>query len=329
MATIVSVSLDANSPCPIKWQPYNEDVFYVVMPGETVDATHNNATTSGRIWHVAHNPDGDDAVWTFIKDLPAAVAYCAGSSASMGNSKYTGVVAWDYCDDGNPNTVAITILTAPDLPTFAPMAFLHLITIPKGAYAIVGGQEMGGVTDQVWAHFFAAGTYREKVAVTLSREHFKDKTFNKTLRPGLNEYALYRLSPADKIKGKTKKSSASKSVVFTFSVLKRADKSPILKAGTELELLNQFNGQIKTLTTDALGVATITILYEDIFFASGRQKLVCIMKGTADRIRSFRTITISKIAGDAVGIDEEWHDEDDDTSNTTDSIDAAYAGIGQ
>ena len=328
MTTIVSVSLDANSPCPIKWQPNGEDTYYIVLPGETVDATHN-ITNAGTIWHVAHDPDGDDAVWTFIKQLPAAADHCSGSSNSMGNPKYTGSVDWDYCDNGEPNTVAITILTAPDLPTYAPWALLHLVTRPEGAYAIVGAQEMGGVTDQIWQQFFTAGTYTEKVEVKLTHEHFKDKLFHKTLRPGLSEYALYRLSPADKIKGKTKKSSASKSVAFTFSVLKRADKSAVLKAGTELKLLNQFNGQIKTLTTNALGVAAITILYDDDFFASGRQKLVCIMKDTADRIRTFKTITVSKVASDSVDADEDWHEEGDDitAADSRRAIDDAYSRI--
>jgi hypothetical protein len=329
---VFTITLSATSPCPIKWQPYNEDVFFVVMPGETITAIHNNAVASGRIWHVSHDPYGDDTTWTFIKDLPAAVAYCSGASSSMGNWRYTGEVSWDYCDDESPYIVDINILSAPDIPTFAPWASLHLITIPKGAYAVVAGQEMGGVTDQIWTHFFTAGTYKEKVSVLLYREHFKDKTFNKTLRPGLHEYALYRLVPADKIKGKTRKDRVAKAATFTFTIFERGKYgAQVYKAGTALTLLNQYTGQIKTLTTDASGMDTVTIPYDDDFFASGKQKLVCIMDDTADRIRSFRTITVSKVTGDSIGAEEDWHDEDDDTDSITDSaansIDAAYAKI--
>ena len=53
----------------------------------------------------------------------------------------------------------------------------------------------------VYLHSLPAGETRERVACKLTLDHFKDKLFNKTLRSGLHEYALYRLSPLHKIKG--------------------------------------------------------------------------------------------------------------------------------
>lgn len=212
-------------------------------------------------------------------------------------------------------------------------AILHLTTIPTDAMVQISGVAKG-TTDMEYIHTIPiAISARDRVAVKLTRNHFKDKTFNKTLRSGMHEYALYRLSPAHKIKGTSRKDSTAKEATYTFTVLDRKAKTPIREAGTELLLLNQITGQTKDLTTDAAGATAITISYDDTFFASGKNKLVCIMKDTADRIRTFRTITISKVAGDSVGIDEDWHDEDDAeleaTQDSRNAVDAAYAGIGQ
>ena len=315
MTTIVTVSLNANSPCAIKWQPYNESVYYLIKPGETVDATHN-IKNSGRIWHSTYDPLAGTESDTFIKDLPSAPAYCAGSSDKMGNSKYTGSVVWAFCDDGNPNTVDITILTAPDISPPTPAALLHLVTVPTGAYAFVDGQDLGGVTDQIYRHSMLEGEYKERVSVRLAKEHFKDKSFKKTLYAGLHEYALYRLSPATKIKGKTKKISATNSASFTFTLFKRTgSKDQIIEEGTKMRLLNMMNGQVRNLTTDATGAAAIIIPYEDSFFISGKQKLACILDDSADRIRTFRTITISRsLSAKTHGADyeeEDWHEEDE------------------
>lgn len=217
-------------------------------------------------------------------------------------------------------------------------AALHIHTRPEGATVKVGTTEVG-TTNTVYEHTVPDdGKYKEKVSVTLSLKHFKDKKFKKTLYAGLQEDALYRLSTATKIKGVTKKSNAAGAASFTFTLYKKTgSKAQIVEAGMNLRLLNQANGQVRQLTTDALGVATITIPYEDEFFEAGKQKLVCSLEGTADKIRTFKSIKVSKVTGDAVGTDEEWHDdnenESDDITSTSDgrsvAIDAAYARIGQ
>lgn len=205
---------------------------------------------------------------------------------------------------------------------------LHIITAPTGGSVYVG-DSLKGVVD-TYSHTIPAGETRDKVAVKIMRKHFKDKLFKKTLRSGMHEYALYRLSPAHKLKGKTQKSKATNSVKFTFGIYKTGrDGAKVFEGDVALTLLNQTNGQTKTLVTAAHGSRTITISYDDAFFVSGKQKLVCIMNDTADRIRTFRTITISKVAGDTVDTDEDWQDEDDDSDASVGKsiIDDAYAKI--
>lgn len=213
---------------------------------------------------------------------------------------------------------------------------LHIMTAPEGALVQVDGVHKGG-TNMVYLHSLPAGETRERVACKLTLDHFKDKTFNKTLRSGLHEYALYRLSPFHKIKGKTSKDRVANAATFTFTIFERGRTgTQVYKAGIALTLLNQYTGQIRELITDASGVTKVTIPYDDDFFTSGKNKLVCVMDNTADRIRTFRTITVSKIlvsniSIESIGAEEDWHDEDDDTDSITDSaansIDAAYAKI--
>ena len=193
---------------------------------------------------------------------------------------------------------------------------LHIVTRPEEAMVDVNGVTVGG-TDIIHNHPIPAGEYKDKVAVKLSLPHFKDKTFNKTLRPGLHEYALYRMVPADKIKGKTKKDRTAETATFTFTIFKRGTGgAQVYEADINLTLLNQLTGATRDLTTDASGTAVVTIPYIDDFFASGKQKLVCIMDDTADRIRTFRTITIrrSLSAREYSALDskdQDWHEEDD------------------
>lgn len=228
---------------------------------------------------------------------------------------------WD-CEASDKASISFTTPAALD-------ALLHIVTRPEGAMVDVNSRTVGS-TDLIHSHPVPTGNHTDRVAVKLHLEHFKDKLFNKTLRPGMHEYALYRLSPAHKIKGKTRKSRSAGTATFTFTIFNTGRTgTQVYEAEIRLTLLNQLNGQIKTLVTNASGVATVAIPYADPFFASGRQKIVCIMDNTADRIRTFRTITVSKVTEDSVDKDEDWHEEDD--KNATDDsrsiVDDAYAGI--
>lgn len=174
--------------------------------------------------------------------------------------------------------VASVSFTTPRLLTGS----LHVVTVPPGALVQINGVYKGG-SDMVYEHTLTAGLTRERVALGLHLNHFKDKSVNKTLRPGMSEYALYRLSPLDKIRGKTSKDSKNREVTFKFTF-----NGP----GEKLRLLNQVTGQSESIPVDAAGTADITIPYDGSFFVPGKQKLVCIVEGTADRIRTFKTITI-------------------------------------
>lgn len=195
------------------------------------------------------------------------------------------------CQDYTSHQIAKFNLNEAPVERVSQNGILHITTAPTGGEVSINGTSIGVAT--TYQHAIPIGETRDKISVKVTRKHFKDKLFNKTLRSGLHEYALYRLVPANKLKGTSKKSSASGSVTFTFAVHRRSG-GQVGGAAVKLLLLNSLNGQLKSLSTNSSGAVAITIPYSDSFFESGKQKLVCIVANTADRIRTFRTITIKK-----------------------------------
>lgn len=326
--TTITITLDPSSVIPIWWNVQYTD-WRLLQPGDSINVPFAGAS------HLADGRFGiDDPVFIHRFDPGTDPTICSGSWYPFWDP-YVGTLEYVLCVEEGTADVKITEAPGAVVPVVATpiagTARLIVDTAPSAELALPGPDGSIGDTPCTYEHSLPEGEVRERVtAFSLNAPFFKLKEFNKTLRVGMDEYALYRLSPAVKIKGTTKKSKTHAAATFTFTLLHKygEQKNDIYRTTTTAHLINQTTKQSTEIAID-VGVGIIGIAYADPFFASGKNKLVCILDNTADRIRTFRTITVSKIAGDAVGIDEEWHDEDDDTSNTTDSIDAAYAGIGQ
>ena len=162
--------------------------------------------------------------------------------------------------------------------------------------------------------------FSKKVKVALKKDYFTDKEYPVTVRRGKEEYFLKVLTGAVKICGKTRKGKDQ--VRFEFIVGAKEYKCGDIWTGTgvqkkaiDMEMLNQLTGYIKEFTTDATtGEGSITITYADEFFGNGKNKLVVSIKGTANRIRAFKTITVRKGLGFAYSPDipeelGEWGEE--------------------
>lgn len=230
--------------------------------------------------------------------------------------------------NGTARTIHVTLTDYP--PQLYRLGQLHIVTDPPEATVAIEGVEQG-VTPIEISIPFGTEEYRKKVEFDLSYAvsgAFKDKTRRKTVRPGLVSRYLTRLSSKARIKGKTKKDSAAKSVTFTMWAEDRITHARIAHA--QLYLLNMTN--MKRVGSLVMPGSYITIPYSSDFFEAGKNKLVCYWGDTGDRIRAFRTITITKVAGDSIGKEEDWHEENDDTSDTTSDarrrVNDAYARVG-
>jgi len=281
MATI-AVTLDSSSVIPIWWRTGSDfkDDYTLISPGETKNVTHPWGTF-GYVFDGRGERHDDVYIGSIFGKEP-----CTQTQA-LQSPLYEGTIECDLCDT---NTVKVTVVSAPQPNIGA----LHIATAPQGATVTVDGNEVGS-TDMVYKHTMPPGETKDRVSVKLSLEHFKDKLFHKTLRSALSDYAFYRLSPAHKIKGKTKKDRAAGSVKFTFTIFTRGrGGTQVFEANVNLSLINQTTGLSKALSTHWDGVAQIELSYDDAFFANGKNHLVCVMDNTADRIRIFKTITIKK-----------------------------------
>ena len=206
-------------------------------------------------------------------------------------------------------------------PTPTPISLgkgrLTVDTVPEGARIWIDGvDEEVNTTGSVDIDMVE---FSKKVKVALKKDYFTDKEYSVTVRRGKEEYFLKVLTGAVKICGTTKKETDQ--IRFSFMVGAKRYKCGDIWTGTgthrqaiDLEMLNQLTGNIKELTTDATtGKGSITITYADDFFGNGKNKLVVSIKGTANRIKAFKTITVKKGLGFAYSpldlVEPEWEEE--------------------
>lgn len=202
---------------------------------------------------------------------------------------------------------------------------LTVITDPPEATVEIDGEEKGYTPIDI-PIAFDPDEYRKRVLVKVSYEvpeAFQDRSRRVTIRPGLTTRYLARLRAIARIKGTTEKDNTAKEVTFTMWAENR-NRERIRHA--QLYILNMTN-MFRGGSIPSSGV--LTVPYTDPLFAAGKNRLVCYWGDTGDRILSFKTITLPGATGDAVGIDEEWHDENDDIDipPNKSAIDAAYAKI--
>jgi len=186
-----------------------------------------------------------------------------------------------------------------ELPFVGIEAILEVTTVPDGVEVWVDGKDTGSKTPCSVRIPVDSEDFSKKVSVTLKRDFFRERTYHVRLYANKKRYLLAKMSGAVKVCGKTKKGDSE--VTFKFVVGDRDhrcadiwDDASLRLKNVDLELLNLANGEVKRLNTGDEGIAEITIDYDDSFFVSGKQKLVCAVDGTANRIRSFKTITITK-----------------------------------
>ena len=207
-------------------------------------------------------------------------------------------------------------------PTPTPISLgkgrLTVDTVPQGARIWIDGvDEEVNTTGSVDIDMVE---FSKKVKVALKKDYFTDKEYSVTVRRGKEEYFLKVLTGAVKICGRTKKEKDQ--IRFDFIVGANKNKCGDIWTGTgvqkkaiDLEMLNQLTGNIEELTTDATtGKGSITITYADDFFGDGKNKLVVSIKGTANRIKAFKTLTVKKGLGYAYSPDipeelGEWEEE--------------------
>ena len=206
-------------------------------------------------------------------------------------------------------------------PTPTPISLgkgrLTVDTVPQGARIWIDGvDEEVNTTGSVDIDMVE---FSKKVKVALKKDYFTDKEYSVTVRRGKEEYFLKVLTGAVKICGTTKKETDQ--IRFSFMVGAKRYKCGDIWTGTgthrqaiDLEMLNQLTGNIKELTTDATtGKGSITITYADDFFGNGKNKLVVSIKGTANRIKAFKTLTVKKGLGFAYSpldlVEPEWEEE--------------------
>jgi len=188
-----------------------------------------------------------------------------------------------------------------ELPFVGIFAILEVTTVPDGVEVFVDDEDTGLKTPCSVQIPVDSEDFSKKVSVTLKRDFFRERTYRVRLYANKKRYLLAKMSGAVKVCGKTKKGDSE--VTFKFVVGDRDhrcadiwDDASLRLKNVDLELLNLANGEVKRLNTGDEGIAEITIDYDDSFFVSGKQKLVCAVDGTANRIRSFKTITITKTA---------------------------------
>ena len=220
--------------------------------------------------------------------------------------------------NGTEGTIHVTLTEYPQRT-----GTLTVITDPPEATVEIDGEEKGYTPIDI-PIAFDPDEYRKRVLVKVSYEvpeAFQDRSRRVTIRPGLTTRYLTRLRAIARIKGTTEKDNTAKEVTFTMWAENR-NRERIRHA--QLYLLNMTN--MKKVGSLIMPGSYITISYSSDFFVAGKNRLVCYWGDTGDRILSFKTITLPGATGDAAGIDEEWHDEDDATDGRV-AIDAAYAKI--
>lgn len=202
---------------------------------------------------------------------------------------------------------------------------LTVITDPPEATVEIDGEEKGYTPIDIPIQF-DTDEYRKRVTFRIFHElagAFKEKTRIKTVRPGLTTRYLTRLNKKAWISGTTEKDDTAKKVTFTMQAKDRKTGERIKYA--QLYLLNMTN--MKKVGSLIMPSSYITISYSSNFFVAGKNRLVCYWGGTWDRILAVKTITIPTATGDAAGIEEDWHEENDDGQDSRSAVDAAYARI--
>ena len=161
---------------------------------------------------------------------------------------------------------------------------------------------------------------RKRVQISFRKDFFSDKQYSVTVRRAFTELYVKKLSKSVKICASTDKTETD--VTYTFYIGDRYDSCSDIREGNTvdkdvpLELLNQTTGQVKYFTAWG-GEGSITIPFTDPFFTEGRQRLICAIRGTHNIIRTFRTITIRRVAAGGVTtflyIEEgdDWEDYDE------------------